>query len=185
MGFSLLSRFRPSRFPTQQPGTNGGMQRFYSSLVMLESPLCVSFCVRDPGVFVCHRCQIDCGVAWRTEPPSQPPSPSSVPPASHHSQLASVYLPPLSYPPLSVKLRLSPSSCCSLPPSPRSFKASSLLFYPGYLLHDLLENSIHRCSLVAQLLSPSRFPSRRRQDAPSQGLIPLLPLSLSPSPSLS
>ena len=161
------------------------MQRRYSLLVMLESQLHLSFCVRDLIAFVCHCCQINRGVGWRTEPPPQPPSPSSVPPASHHSQLARVYLPLLSYPPLSVKRRLScsPAPCCLLSRSLCSLEAGGLLFYPSSLLHDLLENGSRRCSAASQF--PSRFSSPRRQDVPSRGLIPVHPLSLSPSLPLS
>lgn len=186
MGFSL-SRFRPSGFSTQRPGTNGGMQRCYSLLVMLESQLHISFCVRDLIAFVCHCRQINCGVAWRTEPPPQPPSPLSVPPASHQSQLARVYLPLLSYPPLSVKLCLScsPAPYSLLSPSLCLFKAGGLLFNPSSLLHDLLEKCFCRCSAASQFLSPSRFPSPQQQDVPSRGLIPVRPLSHSPSPPLS
>lgn len=145
-----LSRFSQPAFSA--PGTNGGMQRCYSLLVMLESQFHISFCVRDLIVFVCHCCQINSGVAWRTEPPPLPPSPLSVPPDSHHSQLARVYLPLLSCPPLCVKLRLScsPAPYCLLSHCLCSFKA-------GSLLHDLLENSFLLCSPASQFLSPSRF----------------------------
>lgn len=153
---------------------------------MLESQLLISFCVRDLIVFVCHCRQINCGVVWRTEPPPPPPSPLSVPPASLHSQLACVYLPLLSYPPLSVKLSLSssPATYCLLSPSLCSFKAGRLLSYPGSLLHDLLEHSFCRYSALSQFLSPSRNSSPQRQDDPSGGLIPstlYTPLPLLPS----
>lgn len=154
---------------------------------MLESQLHISFCVRDLIVFVCHHRQINCGVVWRTELPPHPPSPLSVPPASHHSQLARVYLPLLSYPPLSAELRLScsPAPYCLLSPSLCSFKASSLLFYASSLLHDLLENCFRRCSDTSHFLSHFRFSSLQRQDVPSRGLIPIHPLSFSPFPPLS
>ena len=154
---------------------------------MLESQLHISFCVRNLIVFVCHRRQINCGVARRTEPPPQPPSPLSVPLASHHSRLARVYLPLLSYPPLSVKLRLScsPTPYCLLSASRCSTKAGRQLFYARGLLHDLLDNSFCRCSATSQFLSPSRFSSLQRQDVLPRGLIPFHPLSLSPFPPLS
>lgn len=154
---------------------------------MLESRLHISFCVRDLIVFVCHCRQINSGVAWRTDPPPQPPSPLSVPLASRHSQFARVYLPLLSYPPLSVKLCLScaPTPYCLLSPSFCPFKVGSLLFHPSSLLYDLLENSFRCCSAVSQFLSPRFLSLQQQQDVPSRGLIPVHPLSLSPSPSLS
>lgn len=185
--WASLSHFRSSGFSAQRCGTNGGMQRCYSLLVMLESQVLISFCVRDLIVFVCHCRQINCGVTWRTDPPPQPPSPLSVPLASHHSQFARVYLPRLSYPPLSVKLSVStsPASYCLLSPSLCSFKAGSLLSRPSSLLHDLLKNTFRRCSAASQFLSSSRFPSPQRQDVPARGLIHFHPLSFSPSPPLS
>lgn len=155
---------------------------------MLESQLHISFCVRDLIVFVCHCRGINCGVAWRTVPPPQPPSPLSVPPASHHSQHARLYLPPLSYPPFSgVKLcfSCSPALYRLLSPSFCSFKACSLLFYPSSSLYDLLETSFRCCAAVSQFLSPSRFLSPHRQDVSSRGLIHVHPLSLPPFPPLS
>lgn len=76
----VLPRGRPAsaRLLCSPPGTNGGMQPCCSLLVMLESQLHIHFGVRDLIVFVCH-CR---GVAWWTEPPPQPPSPSSLPPDS-------------------------------------------------------------------------------------------------------
>lgn len=173
-----LSRFRRSAFSAQRPGTNGGMQWCYSLLVMLESQRHISFCVRDLIAFVCHCRQINCGVVWRTESPPYPPSPSSVPPDSHHSLLARVYLPLLSCPPLSAKLCLacSPAPYCLRSPFPRSFKVGSPLFNPSRLLHDLLENSLPESFQISSL---------QQQDVPSRGLILIYPLSLSPSPSLS
>lgn len=152
-----LSRFTRSGLSTQRSGTNGGIQWCSSLLVMLESQLHISFCVRDLIVFVCHRRQINCGVAWRTEPHPPIPSPLSVPPASHHSLLTRVCLPLLSYPPLSLQLRLSPVPSCLLSPALCSFGAGSLLFYASCLLHDLLENSFCCCCKTSQLLSPSRL----------------------------
>lgn len=112
------SHFTASGLSTQRSGTNGGIRWSFSSLVMLESQLHISFCVRARIVFVCHRRQINCGVVWRTELRPPIPFPSSVPPASHRSLLTRVCLPLFSYPPLSARLRLSPVPLCSL--SPRS-----------------------------------------------------------------
>lgn len=149
------SHFTPSGLSTQRSGTNGGIRWCSSSLVMLESQLHLSFCVRDRIVFVCHRRQINCGVVWRTELRPPIPSPSSVPPASHRSLLTRVCLPLFSYPPLSARLRLSPVPSCSLSPALCSFGAGSLLFRTSCLLHE--ENSFCcRCD-TSQLLSPSRL----------------------------
>lgn len=149
------SHFTPSGLSTQRSGTNGGIRWCSSSLVMLESQLHLSFCVRDRIVFVCHRRQINCGVVWRTELRPPIPSPSSVPPASHCSLLTRVCLHLFSYPPLSARLRLSPVPSCSLSPALCSFGAGSLLFRTSCLLHE--ENSFCcRCD-TSQLLSPSRL----------------------------
>lgn len=149
------SHFTPSGLSTQRSGTNGGIRWCSSSLVMLESQLHLSFCVRDRIVFVCHRRQINCGVVWRTELRPPIPSPSSVPPASHRSLLTRVCLPLFSYPPLSARLRLSHVPSCSLSPALCSFGAGSLLFRTSCLLHE--ENSFCcRCD-TPQLLSPSRL----------------------------
>lgn len=161
MSFSL-SLVRPAGFSTQRPGSNGGMQRCYSLLVMLESELhIISFCVTDLTVFVCHCRQINCGVVWRTEPPPQPPSPSSVPPTSLHSLLARVYLPLSCCPPLVVKSSRSRSRAtyCLLSSCLSSFRAGRLLFYSGSSLHDPLENCFQRCSAISQFPSPSSNPS--------------------------
>lgn len=154
-----LSCFTPSGFSTPRPGTNGGMPWCYCSLVMLESQLHISFCVRDLIVFVCHRRQINCGVAWQTEPPPPTPSPSSVPPASPHSQLTRVCLPLLSCPPLSLQLCLSPAPYRSLSPALCSFGAGSPPLCAISLLHYLLGNRFRRCCAASRLLSSSRLPS--------------------------
>lgn len=133
-----LSCFTPSGFCLQKPGTNGRIRWFHSLLVMLESKLHISFRVRDLVVFVCQRHQINCGVEWRTDPPPPSPSPLSVPPASHISELIHFYLPRLSYPPLSLQFRLSSASFWLLSYALCSFGAGSLPFYANNLLHDLL-----------------------------------------------
>lgn len=96
-------------------GTNGQIQWCYSLLVMLESQPNISFCVRDLIVFVCQSHQINCGVEWRTEPRPPSPSPLSVPPASHISELSHFYLPLLSYPLLLHQFHLSSASFWLLP----------------------------------------------------------------------
>lgn len=133
-----LSCFTPSGFFLQEPGTNGRIQWCYSLLVMLESKLHISFCVRDLIVFVCQRHQINCGVEWRTHPPPPSPSPLSVPPASHISELIHFYLPLLSCPLLSLQFHLSSASFWLLSYALCSFGAGSFPFYDSNLLHDLL-----------------------------------------------
>lgn len=128
----------PSGFFVQEPGTNGRLQRCYSLLVMLESKLHISFCVRDLIVIVCQRHQINCGVEWRTDPPPPSPSPLSVPPASLVSELIHFYLPLLSYPPLSLQFPLSSASFWLLSYALCSSGARSLPFPVSNLLHDLL-----------------------------------------------
>lgn len=124
-----LSRFTPSGSSSQKPATNGRIQWCYPLLVMLESQPNISFRVRDLIVFVCQRHQINCGVVWRTEPPPPSPSPLSVPPASHISELSRFCLPLLSYPPLSLQSHLSSASFWSLSRALCSFwsRESSLL----------------------------------------------------------
>lgn len=154
MSFSLFL-FRPSGFFTQRPRTNGGMQRYYFLLVMLESQPHLSFCVRAFIVFVCHCRQTKCWVVWRTQLSPQPPSPLSIPPTSLHSQLTHLCLPLLIYPPLFARLIFSH---WLLSPSLYLFKADRLLFYLSSVLYDLSENSFRCCSTASQFLSSFRYP---------------------------
>lgn len=133
-----LSRFTPTGFFSQKPGTNGRIQWCSSSLVMLELQLHISFRFRDLIVFVCQCHQINCVVEWRTEPPPPSPSPLSVPPASHISELTHFYLPLLSYPSLSLQFRLSSASFWLLSRGLCSVGAETFPFYSSNLLHDLL-----------------------------------------------
>lgn len=132
------------------------MQRYNSVLVMLESHLHISFCVRALIVFVCPCRQTNCRVVWRTRLPPQPPSsPLCVSQTFLQSTIARTHFAPRSATPLCVRHVFS--RCPSSPLCPLT--AGRLLFCLCRLLHDLLETSCRLRCVVSQFQSSFSNPS--------------------------